>query len=149
MAVPVDDLTQSGFRSLPEEAPLAMPIQSLREVPPRTGRLLSSPPAMALRRLLIIGGAVVLTIAGANEMYLVFAGNGITPLAIVMLALFLALFAWIALSFTSALAGFASLLGGGGCRLGTRPDMPLPQLSSRAALLMPTYNEDPARIMAG
>ena len=111
MAVPVDDLTQSGFRALPEEAPLAMPTQSLREVPPRTGRLPSSPRAMALRRLLIIGGAVVLTIVGANEMYLVFAGNGITPLAIVMLALFLALFAWIALSFTSALAGFASLLG--------------------------------------
>ena len=66
-----------------------------------------------------------------------------------MLALFLALFAWIALSFTSALAGFVSLLGGGGCRLGTGPDTPLPQLATRTALLMPTYNEQPARIMAG
>ena len=66
-----------------------------------------------------------------------------------MLALFLALFAWIALSFTSALAGFCSLLAGGGCRLGTGPDAPLPQLASRTALLMPTYNEQPARVMAG
>ena len=78
-----------------------------------------------------------------------FAVNGVTALAIFMLALFLALFAWIALSFTSALAGFCSLLAGGGCRLGTGSDAPLPQLASRTALLMPTYNEQPARVMAG
>jgi membrane glycosyltransferase len=79
----------------------------------------------------------------------VFAVNGVTVLAIFMLALFLALFAWIAVSFTSGLAGFCSLLAGGGCRLGTGPDTPLPHLSSRTALLMPTYNEEPARIIAG
>ena len=45
-------------------------------------------------------------------MYLVFAVNGVTALAIFMLALFLALFAWIALSFTSALAGFCLAAGG-------------------------------------
>ena len=78
-----------------------------------------------------------------------FAVNGLTALAIFMLALFLALFAWIALSFTSGLAGFCSMLAGGGCRLGTGPDAPLPQLAARTALLMPTYNEQPARIMAG
>ena len=104
---------------------------------------------MGLRRFVVIGGAVALTIAGAHEMYLVFAVNGITALAIFMLALFLALFAWIALSFTSGLAGFCSLLAGGGRRLGTGPDTPLPQLAARTALLMPTYNEQPARVMAG
>ena len=104
---------------------------------------------MGLRRFVVIGGAVALTVAGAHEMYLVFAVNGVTALAVFMLALFLALFAWIALSFTSALAGFCSLLAGGGCRLGTGPDAPLPQLAARTALLMPTYNEQPARIMAG
>jgi membrane glycosyltransferase len=97
----------------------------------------------------VIGGAVVLTIAGAHEMYLVFAVNGVTPLAIFMMALFLALFAWIALSFTSGLAGFCSMLAGGGCRLDTGPATPLPRLASRTALLMPTYNEQPARVMAG
>ena len=66
-----------------------------------------------------------------------------------MLALFVALFAWIALSFTSALAGFCLAAGGGGRRLGTGPDTPLPHLAARTALLMPTYNEQPARIMAG
>ena len=126
-----------------------MPTQSLRTAPPHALRPPSSPRAMGLRRLTVIGGAVALTIVGAHEMYLVFAVNGVTVLAIFMLALFLALFAWIALSFTSGLAGFCSLLRGGGCRLGTATDAPLPQLSSRTALLMPTYNEEPARIMAG
>jgi membrane glycosyltransferase len=125
-----------------------MPVQSLRAAPPRKRRLPSAPPWMALRRLVVIGAAVALTIEGAHEMYLVFAGNGVTPLAIVMLLLFLALFGWIALSFTSSLAGFCSLLAGGG-RLDIRTDKPLPLLSTRTALLMPTYNEEPARIFAG
>jgi membrane glycosyltransferase len=145
----VDSLTAGRFRALPDEAPLAMPTQSLRIAPARAPRPASSPRAMGLRRFVVIGGAVALTIAGAHEMYLVFAVNGITALAIFMLALFLALFAWIALSFTSGLAGFCSMLAGGGCRLGTGPDAPLPQLAARTALLMPTYNEQPARTMAG
>ncbi|MEJ0019666.1 MAG: glucans biosynthesis glucosyltransferase MdoH [Acetobacteraceae bacterium] len=145
----MDSLADPTFRALPDEAPLAMPVQSLRAVPSRPTRPPSSPPAMGLRRFMVIGGAVLLTIAGAHEMYLVFAVNGVTALAIFMLVLFVALFAWIALSFTSALAGFFSLLAGGGCRLGTGPDGPPPNLRSRTALLMPTYNEPPARIMAG
>ena len=100
---------------------------------------------MGLRRLLVIGGAIGLTGFGAREMYRVLAVNGATPLAIFMLALFVALFAWIALSFTSAIAGFISVLAGGGRRLLA----PGALLSSRTALLMPTYNEPPRRIMAG
>jgi membrane glycosyltransferase len=145
----MDNLTAASFRALPDEAPLAMPTQSLRTMPPRVPRPASSPRAMWLRRFLVIGGAVVLTIAGAHEMYLVFAVNGVTTLAVFMMALFLALFAWIALSFTSGLAGFCSQLAGGGCRLETGSNAPVPHLASRTALLMPTYNEQPARIMAG
>ncbi len=104
---------------------------------------------MGLRRLLVIGAAIALTIEGGHEMYRVFAVNGVTPLAIVMLLLFAALFGWIALSFTSGFAGFCSLLAGGGRRLGTGPGGPLPNLSTRTALLMPTYNEQPSRIFAG
>ena len=81
-----------------------------------------------------------MTIEGTYEMYRVLAVNGPTVLAIVMLALFVALFAWIALSFTSALAGFFSLLAGGGRRLLAR-DLAVP--ATRTALLMPTYNESP------
>jgi membrane glycosyltransferase len=147
----LDSLTeqQAVFRALPDEAPLDMPTQSLRAAPRPAPRPASAPRGMILRRLIVIGGALVLTIAGAREMYDVFAVNGLTALAVFMLALFLALFAWIALSFTSALAGFISLLGGGGRRLGTGPDTPLPRLTTRTALLMPTYNEQPSRILAG
>ena len=145
----MDNLTAASFRALPDEAPLAMRTQSLRTAPPRKPRPASSPRAMWLRRLVIIGGAIALTIAGAHEMYLVFAGNGLTTLAVFMMALFLALFAWIALSFTSGLAGFCSQLAGGGCRLETGANAPVPHLASRTALLMPTYNEQPARVMAG
>ncbi len=133
------------FRSLPAEAPLAMPTQSLRQAPKRVRRFASSPAAMGLRRLLVIGGAIVLTGFGAREMYRVLAVNGVTPLAVFMLALFVALFAWIALSFTSAIAGFVSVMAGGGRRLLAPGTLP----ASRTALLMPTYNESPTRIMAG
>jgi membrane glycosyltransferase len=54
------------FRPLPAEAPLAMPTQSLRRAPQRVGRFASSPRAMGLRRLLVIGGAIVLTGFGAR-----------------------------------------------------------------------------------
>src|SRR4051794_8865595 len=150
MGLPVDDLTTQGkdFRALPEEAPLAMPTQSLHERPAPTRSPASSPRAMALRRLVVIGTAAIMTIGGVEEMYRVFAVNGVTALAIFVLAVFLALFAWIALSFTSALAGFVSLLGGGGRRLNTS-DSPSPDsIQGRTALLMPTYNEQPARVMA-
>ena len=43
----------------------------------------------------------------------------------------------------------ARCLRGGGCRLETGADAPAPHLASRTALLMPTYNEQPARVMAG
>ena len=78
-------------------------------------------------------------------MYRVLAVNGATQLAIFMLVVFVALFAWIALSFTSAIAGFVSVMAGGGRRLLDPGQLP----ASRTALLMPTYNEPPARIMAG
>jgi membrane glycosyltransferase len=131
---------------LPAEAPLAMPEQSLRRAPAWRGRIASEPRAIWLRRLLVIGGAIVLTGFGTREMYRVLAVNGVTPLAVFMLALFVALFAWIALSFTSSIAGFISVLGRGGRRL--LPDSAgMPE--TRTALLMPTYNESPTRIFAG
>jgi membrane glycosyltransferase len=54
------------------------------------------------------------------------------------------LFAWIALAFTSALAGLVAMLG----QRRSEPE-PLPVLATRTALLMPCYNEHPARVAAG
>jgi membrane glycosyltransferase len=145
---PLDSILTSAawFRALPDEAPLAMPTQSLRTAPGRHGTPVTEPRLIRTRRTLIIGSAVAMTVAGTYEMYHVLAVNGPTVLAIVMLALFVALFAWIALSFTSALAGFFALLTGGGWRLLAR-DLTVP--TSRTALLMPTYNESPQRVTAG
>jgi membrane glycosyltransferase len=145
---PVDSVLSDGaaFRALPDEAPLAMPTQSLRAAPGRLPRPATEPRLIRTRRFLVIGGAVAMTIEGTYEMYHVLAVNGPTPLAVIMLALFVALFAWIALSFTSALAGFFSLLAGGGRRL-LAHELHVPR--GRTALLMPTYNESPQRVMAG
>src|SRR5215471_2733321 len=138
--------------ALPAESPLDMPVQSLwHRSEPRSNRtrLPSAPRGMAFRRLLVIGGAVLLTAAAANEMYKVLTADTLTVLAILVLLLFVALFAWIALALTSAICGFACMLGGGEQRLGISSAGPLPDLSVRTALLMPTYNESTARIMAG
>ncbi len=140
----MDGLT-AAFRGMPPEAPLAMAAQSLRERPTRTGRPVSSPRLIWFRRLLVVGGAVLLTAAATREMALVLGVNGLNTLAYAILALFVSLFAWIALALTSAIAGFVSVLSGGGASL----DTPVPApLQGRTALLMPAYNEAPARIMA-
>jgi membrane glycosyltransferase len=103
---------------------------------------------MALRRFLVIGGAMALTALGGREMYLVLDLSRPTTLQILLFMLFLVLFAWVALSFTSALAGFFRMLAGEGRRLGISTQEPLPELRSRTALLMPVYNEAPERVMA-
>ena len=81
-------------------------------------------------------------------MYEVLQVGGVTVLEWMVLVLFVMLFAWIAFSFMSALAGFAVLLVPTNDPLGIDPDAPLPSIGSRNAMLLPIYNEDPYRIMA-
>ncbi len=97
--------------------------------------------------MLVLGSAGAMTAGAGYEMLRVLSVNGLTALGAVMVALFVLLFGWIALAFTSACAGFWSLLRGDP-RLGVDPAAPLPALSARTALLMPTYNEQPARVFA-
>ncbi|WP_047307849.1 glucans biosynthesis glucosyltransferase MdoH [Rhodopseudomonas palustris] len=130
---------------MPADAPLAMPVQSLRQKPQSaaagstTGRW---------RRLLIMLATATLSGAGVYEMYQVLQVGGVTVLEGVVLALFSALFAWVALSFVSALAGFAVLCGGWRGDLDIDPDGPLPEISARVAMLLPTYNEDAPTVFA-
>ncbi|MCK8785708.1 glucans biosynthesis glucosyltransferase MdoH [Roseomonas sp. NAR14] len=127
-----------------------MPVQSLRARPAhRLGARPSSPRGMFLRRLPVIGGAVAITALGGWEMAAALNLDRPTVLGVVLLLLFLVLFAWIALSFTSGVAGFFQLLRGGERRLGIDARAPLPVPAVRTALLMPTYNEPPERVMAG
>ena len=137
-----------GLRALPEEAPLAMPVQNLHAAPVGGTMPATAPSGLALRRLLVIGGAVALTAAGGEQMYFVLNGNGPSALGIVVLVLFVMLFAWISLAFTSALGGLVATLQGRAI-LGVQPEGELPPLGVRTALLMPTYNESPGRVMAG
>jgi len=140
------DVLPPVFRALPDEAPLAMPVQDLRAAPGHAPRPATRPAGIVGRRAFVIAGAVLLTVYASYEMYWVL-GGAATVLGWTVLALFVVLFAWIALAFTSALGGLWSTLRGGGLELGLDGPLPVPGL--RTALLMPTYNEDPARVMAG
>lgn len=135
--------------ALPPEAPLAMPVQSLRVAPKGRGRPVTSPPGIWLRRAFVIGGAILLAAFAAREMYLVLSVGALSWLEWIVLGLFVVLSLWIAFSFTSAIGGVFSLLRHGGGPLGIDPADPLPDVSVRTALLMPTYNEPPARVFAG
>ena len=134
---------------LPAASPLPMPGQSLREGHLAAARPATSPPHVGLRRALVVGSTAALTAAAAMGMLQVLRVGGLSLLDGVLLVLFVFLFAWIALSCVSAMAGFVLQLSGSARTLGIDPHGPLPTLHTRTALLMPTYHEDPARIMAG
>ena len=133
---------------LPPEAPLAMSKQRLESVQPRKDDASAALTSVALRRVCIFVGTALMTSAGCYEMYEVLQVGGVTILEWMVLVLFVLLFAWVAFSFMSALAGFAVLLFRMKDPLGVDPDGPLPSIQSRNAMLLPTYNEDPYRIMA-
>ena len=137
-----------GIEALPPEAPLAMPEQSLWARRGRVGSPRTGPSSVPVRRLFVFGASIVMTMAAAYEMYEVLEVGGLTVLETAVLLLFVALFAWIALSFVSGTIGFLLGLFGRGRALDIDPAAPLPALAQRTALLLPTYNEDPHRVTA-
>ncbi|MDN6714003.1 MAG: glucans biosynthesis glucosyltransferase MdoH [Acetobacter sp.] len=144
--------SERPFEALPPEARLDMPVQNLQKPASMEGRgrtPVTSPSSIVLRRLSVIGSALALTAYGAWRTHMVMDEAGVSALGVIMLVLFIALFMWIALAFTSSVAGFCSLVTHGGLGLGIRRTGPLPQLTRRTALLLPTYNEPPHRVMAG
>jgi membrane glycosyltransferase len=94
---------------------------------------------MALRRCLVFGAAAVVAALVINEMRLVLEVGGFTPLEIVVLVLFAFNTAWISLPAVTASVGLVRVVFR---RRRSKPSQPL---ASRTALLMPLYNEDPAR----
>ncbi len=103
---------------------------------------------LMVRRLFLFSGTGVLTLAGGYGMYDVVKVGGVTFLEAMLLGLFLVLLAWIALSFMSALAGCLVLLTRRRPGLPIDTRCPLPRVTSRTAMLLPIYNEDPHHIMA-
>ncbi|MFD2262836.1 glucans biosynthesis glucosyltransferase MdoH [Lacibacterium aquatile] len=133
--------------ALPPETGMEMPVQDLST--PAQRRKAQAMAQAFWRRCLVLGGATGLTGFAAYQMYAVVRLGGVTIIEGAILGLFCLLFAWIAVSFTSGIAGFISMLAQGGLGLGIAADGKLPRLRGRTALLMPTYNEDPERVMAG
>ncbi|VXA91470.1 Glucans biosynthesis glucosyltransferase H [Luteimonas sp. 9C] len=134
---------------MPETSPLPMPVQSLREGRLTTRPLPSAPAGMFGRRAFIVTTAAVLTIFATYQIWWLLRIGGIDLLEGLLLLVFVPLFAWIVQSFASSLAGFVLVLMKRPARLGIDPAAPLPTLDVRTALLMPTYNEDPERLLAG
>ncbi|HMH63505.1 MAG TPA: glucans biosynthesis glucosyltransferase MdoH, partial [Bradyrhizobium sp.] len=140
------DVRRNEF--LPPESALEMSTQPLRDFQRQRNIADFGLRSITLRRSYIFLGTAALTVAGCYEIYEVLQVGGITALEAMVLVLFVLLFAWVAFSFMSALAGFVVLLFRMRDALGIDPDAPLPAVSRRNAMLLPTYNEDPHRIMA-
>jgi membrane glycosyltransferase len=134
-----------AWASMPARSPLEMPTQSFaRYDQPRTreGRSRRSSWGVQIARLAVFGCALALTVFGAHEMYGVVGVGGVTALEWGLLILFVINFSWISLALTNAILGLlAILLDRGGPQTA--------DLSGRTAVVMPTYNEDPARVFGG
>lgn len=139
-----EDIPLQDF--LPRESPMEMSVQPLRQLArqPNAANFTSVWP----RRAVILAGTILMTMAGCYEMYEVLQVGGVTTLEWLVLGLFVLLFAWVAFSFMSAVAGFLVLLLRTRDALGIDPGAALPGIQNRVAILLPTYNEDPYRVLA-
>ncbi len=124
-----------------------MPVQSLTAAH-SLGRLAAAPRSLPLRRLAVFASTLLLTLFAAREMYFVLQVAGLTLMERSVLGLFVILFAWVAFSFITNVAGFLQLLGSGSAQPDGEEVAPLPTLSTRTALLFPIYNEEAARVVA-
>ncbi len=97
---------------LPREEPLDMPVHSLREAPNEGPNVLVAghgADGFALRRWLVLGGALLLTAGAAAEMSIVVGLARWTVVGLLLTLLFAGLFFFIILAFTSGLAGFIAM----------------------------------------
>ncbi len=137
-------------QTMPLEQKLDMPVQSLTlwncdeknqsKTRYNTANKLNF--SLILSRLIVFGGGAALTCYGGYEMYQVISvGPSITALQWVLWGLFILNFSWISIAFSSGVLGFFSLLRR------PRTMISVPQiLNTRTAVIMPIYNEAPARV---
>ncbi|MGJ7458880.1 glucans biosynthesis glucosyltransferase MdoH [Halomonas sp. RA08-2] len=109
-------------------------------------------PWLAARRALLAGLVVLTTLVGAGLMWRILQPDGITPLQWGILALFSAIFAWVAVGFWTAVAGFLLLLADRDpLTLARRPQVvaerSLP-ITRPTVLAMPIHNEAPNQVVA-
>ncbi|MFO8044258.1 MAG: glucans biosynthesis glucosyltransferase MdoH [Halomonas sp.] len=109
-------------------------------------------PWLATRRALLAGLVCLTTLIGAGLMWRILQPGGVTPLQWGILALFTAIFAWVAVGFWTAVAGFLLLLTDRDpLTLTRRPrvadERALP-ITRRTVLAMPIHNESPKQVVA-
>lgn len=125
---------------LPPEAPLAMPVQDLHGRPPGAIEVLTQPPGMMVKRLLLIALTAVIGLAASSTVRLELSRDGLDAVEIALLAFFVPLFCWIAFGFVTSAIGFWKLVTGGHPGFTAVPS-PATSLRHRTAVLMPVYNE--------
>lgn len=131
-------ITRGDLRTLPPappEQPLAMPAQDFRAPPPPGPQRRRASARTVGARLVTFGLTAVIGATGFWMMLNAF-GGGPTVAQGVLLVLFTLTFSWIALSFSSMLAGMIFP------PMPVTPDGPNP---ARVAIVMPIYHEDAAR----
>jgi membrane glycosyltransferase len=125
-------VTRIDQAPVPPPAPMAMPAQDLRQVPER--RFRSQGWRVHAARLVAFGGALALTVLGAEQMGKVFDPAHVSGLQTTLSVLFTLTFGWIAFSAAAAVAGL----------LAAPPPRPAGKAPlGRTAIVMPVYNEDP------
>lgn len=126
---------------LPPEAPLAMPEQDLRRFDRRQARRPRRDRRAIAMRAILVAGSIALTAWFAVQMHQVLAVGGLVALEAVMLGLFVVNIGWIGFNTVSALLGLVA----------PRPPEPAPRspVRTRTAILLPTFNEDPAGVIGG
>jgi membrane glycosyltransferase len=118
---------------------MAMPEQSLASYDRGRRRRIRGDRTAYFARTCLILGSIALSAYLTYQMYLVLDVGGLTGVEKVMLGLFVINITWIVFGALSPFIGFL---------VRERPPQAPPDvpLTTRTALLMPTYNEDPARI---
>lgn len=118
------------------------------EQPPNVIRI----PGERVRRYLFIMAVAATIVAGVWMMFEILAANDLMPLEIVLLVLFAITYGWIATAFWSGACGFVlqmlqrdplTLQRMNPDRYRTQP------ITTRTAIVMPVYNEDTHRVIAG
>ena len=109
-------------------------------------------PGESIRRPLFFILVLGTTVAGVSIMFNILAANNLMPLEAVLLFLFSITFGWITISFWSGLCGFV-------LQMMQRDPLSLKKMdldryrhqpiTTRTAVVMPVYNEDTQRVIAG
>ena len=129
---------------MPQEIPCRVLPQKLEQFDEASRRRPSRPRESArLRRLLVLGTSTALAGFAINEMRRTLEVAGFSAIEVPVLVLFTLNILWISVPFLAAMVGFVRLFVPR-----ERRQADSPPLSSRTAVLMPTYNEDPAHVAA-